>query len=93
MDSQKDATGNLGSSRCSTFLFDQTPTDSQWLVSIGGKKQDSSQIAFAGWLVFSCDAGKWNAYSVRSSHWHLLVDADRRCDVYRLLAALNLLNT
>lgn len=66
-------------------------TDSSWLQSIGFTKdatQDNYRLK--NWLVLKCDAGKWQAYSVKSSHWHYLCDVDRREEVINLINALKL---
>ena len=66
-------------------------TDSSWLRSIGFIRDAASDnYRMKNWLVLKCDAGKWHAYSVKSSHWHYLCDVDRREDVTRLVAALKL---
>lgn len=66
-------------------------TDSSWLQSIGFIKDTTSQhYRMKNWFVLTCEAGKWQAYSVKSSHWHYLCDVDRREDVTKLISALKL---
>jgi hypothetical protein len=66
-------------------------TDSFWLQSIGFIKDAISQhYRIKNWLVITCEEGKWQAYSVKSSHWHYLCDVDRREDVTNLVSALKL---
>jgi hypothetical protein len=56
-------------------------TDSQWLKSIGFVENTNKDYVLAGWLVITCEHGKWSAYSVKSSHWHYLCGVDLREDV------------
>ena len=65
-------------------------TDSQWLKSIGFVEDSNKDYVLAGWLVITCEAGKWNAYSVRSSHWHFLCGVEFREHVEILVSALKL---
>ena len=65
-------------------------TDSQWLKSIGFVEDTNKDYILGGWLVITCEHGKWNAYSVKSSHWHYLCAVALREDVTRLVAALKL---
>jgi hypothetical protein len=65
-------------------------TDSQWLKSIGFVEDTNKDYILGGWLVITCEHGKWSSYSVKSSHWHYLCAVDLREDVTRLVAALKL---
>ena len=65
-------------------------TDSQWLKSIGFIEDVNKDYILDGWLVITCEYGKWSAYSVKSSHWHFLCSVDFREDVLRLVSALKL---
>ncbi|TWU17171.1 hypothetical protein Pla52o_53460 [Novipirellula galeiformis] len=65
-------------------------TDSTWLKSIGFVEDVNKHYRMKNWLVLVCEAGKWMAYSVKSSHWHFLCDVERREDVTSLISALKL---
>jgi hypothetical protein len=66
-------------------------TDSSWLQSIGFIKDATRHYyRMNNWLVLKCEAGKWQAYSVKSSHWHYLCDVDLRKEVTDLINALKL---
>jgi hypothetical protein len=65
-------------------------TDSTWLQSIGFTEDESKNYRLRGWLRLTCDSGQWQAYSVKSSHWHFLCVVDLRSEVRSLISALKL---
>ena len=68
-------------------------TNSEWLKSIGFDETASKDYTLCGWLVLKCNQGQWQAYSVKSSHWHFLCAVDLRSEVLALVSGLKLMQS
>jgi hypothetical protein len=64
--------------------------DGDWLKAIGFVESSDRDYVLGGWLVITCESGKWLAYSAKQSHWHCLCVVDTREDVTRLVKAMKL---